>query len=88
MPSAVRCAGGKPGHCSLVASKYRADDQRMSNGTPFHSQVNQAQGMVSVQAACSLDEALVLMEDRATIQGRSLDEIAAAVVDRSIRFGE
>jgi AmiR/NasT family two-component response regulator len=62
----------------------------MGNGTPFqHSAaVNQACGMVSVQAACSMDEALVLMQDRATVQGQMLEEIAAGVIDRSIRFGE
>ena len=62
----------------------------MGNGTPFqHSAaVNQATGMVAVQAACSLDEALALMQDRATVQGSTLDEIAGAVIDRSIRFGD
>jgi AmiR/NasT family two-component response regulator len=62
----------------------------MGNGTPFQQSaaVNQATGMVSVQAGCTLDEALALMQDRATVQGRTLDEIAGAVIDRSIRFGE
>ena len=62
----------------------------MGNGTPFqHSAaVNQATGMVSVQAGCSLEEALTLMRDRATVQGSTLDEIAGSVIDRSIRFGE
>jgi AmiR/NasT family two-component response regulator len=61
----------------------------MGNGSPFqHSvAVNQASGMVSVQAACTMDEALVLMMDRATVQGETLDEIASAVLDRTIRFG-
>ena len=64
--------------------------QRMGNGTPFqHSAaVNQATGMVSVQAGCSLEEALALMQDRATVRSSTLDEIAGAVIDRSIRFGE
>jgi len=43
--------------------------------------------MVSVQADCSLPEALALMRERATITRQTLDEIAAAVVDRTIRFG-
>lgn len=41
-----------------------------------------------MQANCTIDEALVLMQDRAATMGQTLDEIAAAVVDRSIRFGE
>jgi AmiR/NasT family two-component response regulator len=48
----------------------------------------QAQGMVSLQAECSLTEALALMRDRATVSQQTLDAIAAAVVDRVIRFGE
>jgi len=43
--------------------------------------------MVSVQAACSMDDALLLMSDRATADGETLDEIAAAVLGRTIRFG-
>ena len=49
--------------------------------------VAQAQGMVSVQAECTLAEALVLMHDRAIVMGQTLNEIAVAVVDRTIRFG-
>jgi AmiR/NasT family two-component response regulator len=61
----------------------------MGNGSAFaHShRVSQASGMVSVQADCTIDEAVVLMQDRAATMGQTLDEIAAAVVDRSIRFG-
>jgi AmiR/NasT family two-component response regulator len=51
------------------------------------AEVAQAQGMVSVQADCSLEEALELMRDRATVTHQTLDEIADAVLDRSIRFG-
>jgi hypothetical protein len=40
------------------------------------------------QADCSLDEALQMMCDRATVNHSTLDEIVAAVIDRSIRFGE
>jgi hypothetical protein len=44
--------------------------------------------MVSVQAGCSLPDALALMRDRATVSRQTLDEIAIAVVDRTMRFGE
>ncbi len=47
----------------------------------------QAMGMVSVQADCSLDDALTLINDRASVTGRTPYEVAGAVVVRSIRFG-
>ena len=49
--------------------------------------VTEAQGMVSVQADCTLDEALVLMIERANVQRETLTEIAEAVLERRIRFG-
>ena len=49
--------------------------------------VSQASGMVSVQADCTLGAALVLMKERAQVQHQSLTEVAAAVVERRIRFG-
>jgi len=50
--------------------------------------VDQAQGMVAVQAHCTVDEALALMKDRAAVQHQALDEIADDVVDRAIRFAD
>jgi hypothetical protein len=49
--------------------------------------VSQASGMVSVQAECTVGEALVLMKERAQVSGESLLAIAEATVDRRIRFG-
>lgn len=49
--------------------------------------VAQAQGRVSVQAHCSIAEALVLMRDRAKVERETLDDIARGVLERSIRFG-
>ena len=48
--------------------------------------VRRAAGMVSVQAACSLDEAVVLMDERAQVIGQSREAIATAVVERLIWF--
>lgn len=50
--------------------------------------VARAQGMVSVQVDCSLDDALQMMRDRASVSHATLNEIATAVLDHSIRFGE
>lgn len=49
--------------------------------------VMQAAGMVSVQAECTLDEAVELMANRGVLHGLSREEIAEAVIARSIRFG-
>jgi AmiR/NasT family two-component response regulator len=46
-----------------------------------------ASGMVCAQADCSPDEALTLMEARAAATGRSLEDIADAVIERRIRLG-
>jgi len=48
--------------------------------------VNQAAGMVSVQAECGIEEAFVLMRARAAESSVTLDEIAQAVLDRAIDF--
>ena len=49
--------------------------------------VIQASGMISVQADCTLDEAVRLMEDRAVVGHQTREQIAEAVVARRIRFG-
>jgi hypothetical protein len=48
--------------------------------------VFQAQGMVSVQADCTVDEALDKMTDRAQESETSLEAIATAIIERRIRF--
>jgi len=61
----------------------------MSAQSPFESaEINQAAGMVSVQADCNIEEALQLMHDRAAVAHVTLEEIAAAVLDHSILFGD
>jgi len=50
------------------------------------SQLVRAQGRVSVQADCSLDEALQLMQERAVQTEHTLDEIADAVGKHRIWF--
>ncbi len=48
--------------------------------------VAQATGMISVQAACSTDEALARLVDCARSMSRPVDWIAEAVVERHLRF--
>jgi len=49
--------------------------------------VNQASGMVSVQATCTCDEAIVMMKKRVVDTHHTLDQIASSVLDRTMRFG-
>ena len=49
--------------------------------------VDQASGMVSVQAHVSCTEAVALLRARADETNRSIDEIAGLVLNRRIRFG-
>jgi AmiR/NasT family two-component response regulator len=60
----------------------------MGNETTQSTRVSQAQGMVSAQAGCSLADALVLLKRRADDSKATVDEVAALVLDRTIRFGE
>ena len=48
----------------------------------------QASGMVSVQAGCTVTQAIVLMKHRAHDNGVTLAAIADDVVNRRIRFDE
>jgi AmiR/NasT family two-component response regulator len=49
--------------------------------------VYQAQGMVSVQADCTVDEALDKMTRKAEASGLSLEAVATAIIERRVRFG-
>ena len=48
--------------------------------------IAQAQGMVSVQAECSMSEALLLMVAYAQDQAQSVADVAEDVLGRRIRF--
>ncbi len=50
------------------------------------TKLGQAQGRVSVQADCTIAEALVLMQERAAQTKHTLDEIADAVAKHQIWF--
>jgi hypothetical protein len=45
-----------------------------------------AAGMISVQAECTLDEALERLQSRAAATGKTVDQVATYVVNRTIRF--
>ena len=50
------------------------------------SQVAEAQHMVTEQVDCTIDEALLLLNERATACGLRLEEVAVAVVEKRTRF--
>ena len=65
----------------------RADDRQMSDRSFANGiRIDQASGMVSIQAHCSFAEAVVLMRTRAKETHRSLEDVAGDVVNRLIRF--
>ena len=74
-PGAARAAAGPNGPCPGWArpSTHRAE-------------VHQATGMISVQLEVSLAEALVRLRAYAYAEDRLIDEVAADVVARSVRF--
>ncbi len=43
--------------------------------------------MVGAQAGCTMEEAFVLMHERAQISGVTMEDIVNAVLDHSIQFG-
>jgi AmiR/NasT family two-component response regulator len=49
-------------------------------------EVHQAAGRVSVQVGCRVEQALALMREQAEASRLTVDEIAAAVLDGSLRF--
>jgi AmiR/NasT family two-component response regulator len=48
--------------------------------------VSHAQGIVMAQAQCTFGDAFTMMNDRAQMQGVTVEEIANAVLERRIRF--
>jgi hypothetical protein len=50
--------------------------------------VAQAVGIVSVQADCVIEDAFLLLSERALEMDCTLDEVAVAVLDGSISFGD
>jgi AmiR/NasT family two-component response regulator len=57
-----------------------------ANGSEAIWQVARAQGMVSAQAHCTLDSALVLMRNTARATDETFESIATRVVEGGLRF--
>ena len=57
-----------------------------TDGEILSAHVHQATGMVSVQAECTIPEALARLRGRAAELGQSLEHTALDVLDGIIRF--
>jgi AmiR/NasT family two-component response regulator len=72
----------------LALARREAEDQGMTDRSLANGvRLNEASGMVSIQAHCSFTEAVVLMRARGKQTNRSIEDIATGVLDHSIRFG-
>jgi len=60
----------------------------MATPSPYSPEINQAAGMVSVQAKCFIEDDFVLMFARADTLDISITDLAAGVLDRSITFAD
>jgi AmiR/NasT family two-component response regulator len=58
----------------------------MPNAAMPSNRVALASGMVAEQAGCSVDAALLLLNQRARSTDCTLDELAEMVIDRNIDF--
>jgi hypothetical protein len=57
-----------------------------TNGSGYDAQVHQAEGVVSVQADCTMAEARVKMNERAKLLDCTLHDLAQGVVAHRIWF--
>jgi hypothetical protein len=58
------------------------------SGAAYQLQVHQATGMVSVQAAVSIEDAFAMLRARAFAGNHTVAEVARAVVERRLRFAQ
>jgi len=84
------------GLSALVLEPAGADHERherhqvmRKNGSDLaqRHRVSQAQGMVSLQAHCAFGDALAMMTERAKVDGRTIQDIADAVLNHQLSFG-
>jgi hypothetical protein len=54
--------------------------------SPYSPEVQQASGMIAAQVKCPIEDAISKMWDRADADNVSIDDIAAAVLNRTIHF--
>jgi GAF domain-containing protein len=70
----------------LTASPDAATADGADTGLAYHPQVHQATGMVMMQLGVTIEQAFLLLRARAFSTSRPLQDLAADVVDRRLRF--
>lgn len=78
------CAARVPG--TVDGMRSNADNRSAARGSEAVARIAQAQGMVSVQADCTLDAALALLRNTARATDETVEDIAGEVVQRHVRF--
>ena len=81
--------GGEAAAIALLGLETSLDgplDDGADTGISYHAQVHQASGMVMVQLGVTIEQAFLLLRARAFSDGRPLNEVAADVVERRLRF--
>jgi hypothetical protein len=82
--------GGEPesgtGCVDRAAGTVVGMKSKSADGSEPMARIAQAQGMVSVQADCTLDAALALLRNTARATDETVDHIAGEVVQRHVRF--
>ncbi|MGH7752520.1 MAG: ANTAR domain-containing protein [Gemmatimonadales bacterium] len=76
---------------AVLALQARAPTETLAPrpaDVPFRAVVHQATGMISAQLDISVAEALIRLRSYAYAQDRPIDEIAALVVARNVRFDD
>jgi hypothetical protein len=71
-------------HLGTPSGDPFADD--VDAGSTYHLQVHQATGMVQVQMDVTTEQALLMLRARTFAADQPLVDVAAAVVNRTIRF--
>jgi AmiR/NasT family two-component response regulator len=61
-------------------------ERLLESGADFHFVVHNAAGMISVQLGVSITEALIRLRATAFAKNRRVDQVAADVVSRRMRF--
>jgi ANTAR domain len=69
-----------------TAPRRDATNSRLEVAGGYRAEIDQASGMLTEQLAIGVEEALIRLRAYAYLRGRPLDEVAADIVSRRLRF--
>lgn len=73
-------------HRAVLAAERRSEDAGMSEGAWSRREVHQATGMILAQMRIKPQDALLVLRGHAFASGRTVLEVAADVIDRTLDF--